>query len=136
MPQQNGLGIYENSSLHFSLILNPHVVAHDYDEGYGAHTITFEDPDSSQEFQIFAAPYTDTQVTAERFKMDEPSGVFDQPTDVIIDGVRGTMFYSTNTAMGDTREVWFIRGAYLYEVTTEKSSDTWLAGIMATWKFI
>ena len=37
---------------------------------------------------------------------------------------------------GDTREVWFIHGGYLYEVTTYKELDIWLAGIMRTWKFI
>ena len=58
------------------------------------------------------------------------------PTDIIVDGTRATMFFGNNSIMGDTREVWFIHGGFLYEVTTYKEFDTWLAGIMQTWKFI
>ena len=59
-----------------------------------------------------------------------------EPKEVMIAGARGTMFYGHNPTMGDTSEVWFIRGAYLYEVTTYKELDTWVAGIMQTCKFI
>ena len=45
------------------------------------------------------------------------------------------MFFSKNGLMGDTREVWFTHGGYLYEVTTYKELDPWLSGIMASWKF-
>ena len=38
--------------------------------------------------------------------------------------------------MGDAREVWFIKNGFLYEVTTYKELDAWLASIMQTWKFI
>jgi hypothetical protein len=49
--------------------------------------------------------------------------------------VPATAFYGSNSAMGDTREIWFIRGGFLYEVTTYKELDTWLATIMLTWQF-
>ena len=58
------------------------------------------------------------------------------PTDILVDDARGTMFFGKNGIMGDTREVWFIHGGFLYEVTTYKELDTWLGGIMRTWKFI
>jgi hypothetical protein len=32
-----------------------------------------------------------------------------------------------NSVMGDTREIWFIHGGFLYEVTTYKQLDSWLA---------
>jgi hypothetical protein len=34
------------------------------------------------------------------------------------------MFFGSNSAMGDTREIWFIHGGFLYEVTTYKELDT------------
>lgn len=46
------------------------------------------------------------------------------------------MFFSKNIALGDTREVWFIKNGYLYEVTTLKSLDAWLTQILQTWKFL
>ena len=40
--------------------------------------------------------------------------------------------------MGNTREVWFILGGLLYEVTTYKQLDTEgnKIGIMQTWRFV
>jgi hypothetical protein len=38
--------------------------------------------------------------------------------------------------MNDTREVWFIKGGLLHEVTTYKELDAWLKPIMQFWKFI
>jgi len=46
------------------------------------------------------------------------------------------MFFGKNLIMGDTQEVWFIKNGFLYEVTTYKELDQWLAGIMKTWKFM
>lgn len=127
---------YENAAFHFSLAFPNTLAAREYKEENGALSVTFEDASSSQEFQIYVTPYAQEQITPERFKLDEPSGVRDDPTDIMIDGARATMFFSTNPAMGDTREVWFIHGGFLYEVVTEKENDAWLAGIMQTWTFI
>jgi hypothetical protein len=58
------------------------------------------------------------------------------PTDIVVDGAKGMEFLSYAPTMDDTREVWFIKNGYLYEVTTFKELDSWLAQIMQTWKFI
>ena len=127
--------LYSNQTFHFSLVFPNTLAVHEYKEAGGALSITFEGNDL-REFQIYVTPYQETQITPARFKLDEPSGVFDDPVDILIDGVRATMFFSKNPIMGDTREVWFIHGGFLYEVVTEKQNDAWLAGIMQTWKFI
>ena len=56
--------------------------------------------------------------------------------DITIDGTPAKSFFGYNDQMGDTREVWFIHGGYLYEVTTYKPLDTWLTPILQTWKFL
>ena len=48
----------------------------------------------------------------------------------------GGLGFEKKTSACDWREVWFIHGGYLYEVTTYKELDTWLGSIMQTWKFI
>ena len=58
------------------------------------------------------------------------------PTFGLIDGASAASFYSTDVRLGDTYEVWFIHGGYLYEVTTLKPLDAWLQNIMQTWVFI
>jgi hypothetical protein len=126
---------YTNNKFHFSLLYPNTLVVHEYQEQGGALTVVFEDAASGDEFQIYVTPYNGTKITAQRFKLDEPSGVHLDPTAIVVDGAPAEMFFSKNTVMGDTREVWFIH-SYLYEVTTDKSLDSWLSHIMQTWHFI
>lgn len=102
----------------------------------GTMTIIFEDDLGKEGFQIFVTPYNRDEITEERMALDIPSGVFLEPLDVMIDGTRATMFFSTNARLGDTREVWFIRNNFLYEVVTYRALDAWLSQIMATWRFL
>jgi hypothetical protein len=45
------------------------------------------------------------------------------------------MFYGSNSVMGDTREIWLIHAGLLYEVTTYKQLDSWLAPMLQTRQF-
>ena len=128
---------YTNAAFHFSLSYPSDLTVNQYNESGGALTVTFVTRDGTNGgFQIYVTPYSDTTITPVRFKLDEPSGVMQDQTAIVIDGTPATMFYGTNVAMGDSREVWFIHGGFLYEVTTYKQLDSWLAGIMQTWQFI
>ncbi len=131
-----GTTLFENAQYHFSLFYPTELAVTEYPEQGGGRSFSFENKDESQGFEIYAFPYSDTQITQKRFLTDEPSGVRQQPNDVVIDGVKATMFFGNNAIMGDTREVWFIKNGYLYELTTYKSLDSWLGSIMQTWKFI
>jgi hypothetical protein len=131
-----GLRSYENAQFRFNLLFPQELQLRQYEEKGGAVSVTFDDPNTGHGFQIFVTPYAGTQITEDRFKLDQPSGIMDQPTDVMIDGVRATMFFSKNPIMGDVREVWFIKNGFLYEVVTYKELDEWLGNIMQSWKFI
>ena len=58
------------------------------------------------------------------------------PSDVVVDSTRGIEFFNNAPRMNDTREVWFIHGGFLYEVTTYKELDAWLQPILQSWHFI
>ena len=131
-----GMLAYKNAAFHFGLLFPDNLQATEYKEQDGAVTVSFQDTKTDQGFEVYVTPYADKQITPQRFKLDEPSGVMQTPTDIVVDGTRATMFFGNNTIMGDTREVWFIHGGFLYEVTTYKELDTWLGGIMRTWRFI
>src|SRR3989344_1127151 len=120
---------YRNSRYRISLFYPEDFLVSEFDEGKAAMTITFEDMRGTKGFQIFVLPYSEPQVTTERFRQDVPSGVREQLTDVQVDGATGAAFYSENAVLGGTYEVWFVRRGYLYEVTTLKPLDTWLSGI-------
>lgn len=134
---------YYNSQYRFSLLYPGTLSVKEYNENGGAVTIVFQNIDTAQGFQIYVLPYQGSQVTEERFKKDEPSGVRQGVKDITIDGAVAQSFYSTNTALGATAEIWFIypeqgRGVqqYLYEVTTLKPLAGWLSDIMQTWQFL
>jgi len=131
-----GLRGYENASFRFGLLYPQELSVREYKEREGALSVIFEETATGKGFQIYVTPYGDTQITKERFRLDVSSGVMKEPLDIMVGGVRGTMFLSTNSVMGETREVWFINNGFLYEVVTYKQFDDWLASIMQTWKFI
>lgn len=132
----SGFEEYRNTTYRFSLFYPSGMEVTEFDEGGGASTITFQNTGEVKGFQIFIVPYGAPQVSAERFHKDVPSGVREQSTNLTIDGAVADMFFSKNITLGDTREVWFIKNGYLFEVTTLKSLDAWLTGIIQTWKFI
>lgn len=128
--------MYKNEAYRFTLRYPQELEAREYKEAEGALSVVFENKTRTTGFQVYVTPYAEAQVTEERFRLDQPSGVWEEPVDVLVDGVRGTLFTGRNSVMGDTREVWFIRGGFLYEVATYKRLDSWLGEIMQTWKFI
>ena len=131
-----GMRVYRSEHYRFELFYPQGLVLNEYEEGGGAMTITFQNIESEQGFQIFVLPYSDTQLSEDRFRRDNPSGVRQNPRDVAIDGANATTFYGTNALLGDTAEIWFIHGSYLFEVTAHKVQAEWLSDIIATWKWI
>lgn len=136
-PQQlaNGNKFYLNRLLKFSVVYPGNLDVQEYGQG-NTSTIVFEDVSTQEGFQVFVVPYEEQVVSDERFKMDVPSGVMKDPVDILVDGVRATMFFSHNSLLGETREVWFIKDGFLYEVTARKDLDGWLSEIIRNWKFI
>jgi len=127
--------LYKNLLFRFSLTYPKDLQVREYDDGTSASTITFEDAAGKNGFQIFIVPYAENQITPQQFKKDVPSGVMKEPTDIIIGGERATMFYSQDLVKNKTREVWFIKDGFLYEITTDAALDNWLAQILSTWRF-
>lgn len=103
---------------------------------YGSAVVLFQDAATEEGFQVFVVPYDEPKISEKRFKMDEPSGVMQSPQNITIDGAPATEFLSTNPAMGTAREIWFLHGGFLYEVTAPQALDAWLSRIMQTWQFV
>jgi hypothetical protein len=127
---------YANRGFHFSLDYPNNLKVQEYQEQDGGFTVVFQDPTTNEGFEVYAIPYDEPQIDKARFKLDEPSGVVNDPTKVTIDGVQAIMFYGNNPEIGDTREVWFAHNQVLYEVTTYKALASWLTPILQTWNFL
>ena len=130
-----GMSPYSNPQYHFSLLYPSFLQMSQFQSG-DAYTVAFQDPQSRGGFQVYIVPYAGAQITKDEFQKDIPSGVMINPTNIVVADVPAIMFYSTDATMGNTREVWFIKDGYLYEVTTYKQLDDWLSRIMQTWQFI
>jgi hypothetical protein len=137
-PREVPLGLQEFRSdvYGFSLLYPQDFVVRVEDEGGGASTIMFENNKTIDGFQIFIVPFEGSQITDDRFKRDIPSGVRKNIKNIQVDGATGASFYSVDASLGETAEVWFIRGGYLYEVNTFKDLDIQLSNILATLKFL
>lgn len=127
---------YRDTTYRFSLFYPSELAAKTYDEGGGAATIDFQNVQKAEGFQIFIVPYSGTTVSEQRFEEDEPSGVRNDMKTGTLAGVSAAAFYSNDSRLGETYEVWFIHGGYLFEVTTLKPLDTWLQDIMQSLVFI
>ncbi len=131
-----GFEEYRSQSYRFSLLHLPSIAIKEFDEGGGAGTITFEDLEHAQGFQIFIVPYAETTISDAQFKKDVPSAVRTDEEAITLDGVPAVAFRSRDEALGETREVWVIRGGYLYEITAPRTLEAWLSEVLLTWKFL
>ena len=127
---------YRNEEYHFSLQYPGDIPVKEYKEEGAAMTITFQPGNGEPGFQVFVQHNNGAQITDERFRIDEPSGVMKEPVDFTLDGTPARTFYGYDTLIGDTREIWFIKDGFLYEITTYKALDSWLTQIIQTWKFL
>ena len=129
--------LYRNDTYGFSLEYPKELsVEVFYDEK--GETILFQKPNESVGFQIFITPFEEEEevLTSSRILRDLKSAVIDDPKEVIIGGnTRALVFWSNDPSIGRTREVWFIKGGYLYEITTYARLDGWLARILSTLSF-
>jgi hypothetical protein len=127
---------YTNYKYGFSVYTPPDLSMEQTNEGANTYTITLQNPEAGVGFQIYATPYTHDFITENRLKQDLPSGVVTEQTEILIDGERAVAFFSADPRIGETREVWFIYDGILYEITTLRPLDEWLATVMSTWRFL
>src|SRR3989338_10565321 len=126
---------YKSDTYDFSLFYPEAMTVKEFKESSGASTITLENIKGAQGFQIFITPYSEAQVSEERFAKDLPSGVRLDLKTIVVDGATGAAFYSRDALLGETREIWFIHNNYLFELTTLKPLENLLSEIVGTWEF-
>lgn len=131
----SGMLEYLSEQYKFSLLHSEKMKVNEREEGGGAMTVTFENLETLEGFQIFVLPYPETQVSEERFRQDVPSGVRKDPKSMSVSGAIGATFYSEDFILGETYEVWFIHGGFLYELTTFKKLDYMLNEVVKTIEF-
>ena len=127
-----GFKEYHNDTYGISLLYSDMYTVHEFPEAGGSMTVTFEylDKKTASGFQIFVVPFSSGQITEERFKEDVPSGVRQNLKNIQVAGATGASFYSQDSVLGATYEVWFTHGGYLFETNTFKESQSMLDSVM------
>jgi|SRR3989344_5979613 len=92
-----------------------------------------------KEFQIYITPFDEAEpLTGARILQDLPPSEVIDPKDVLIGegkAINAVIFLSTNSSFGKTREIWFIHGENLYQITTYDGQDNFIGPILETFKF-
>lgn len=140
----------------FSLNFPSNMTASNFREGEGEQVL-FQG-DNGDWFQIYITPWDEGKtITPERIKQDLPDIVIKDPQTVIIGprqkegiGPNAIIFFSKDSNLGETREIWFVypdlsrassreqgRGvaSFLYQITTYKRLDVMLGVVLSTLTF-
>ena len=105
----------------------------------GDQIILIQGQESGDEFQISIRPFDEPgPLTPERIKRDLPSLYIEEPQQALIGpekDIPALIFLSQDPVIGKTREVWFVHGGYLYQLSGYADFDPTIARIMGTWRF-
>src|SRR3989338_4565477 len=103
------------------------------------HTVLVQNAEEKSGFQVYITPFDEADpLTAARILEDLPASEVIDPKDVLIGegkAINAVIFLSTNPSFGRTREVWFIREGFLYQVTTYEGQDDFIGPILETLRF-
>lgn len=134
LPEESVL--YKNDKYGFSLHYPQGLIFKEFDEGAGAQTIVFQKPnDVKTGFQIYITPYTEATITGQRILFDVSGAVSDLKEENIRDDFLVATFISEASILGKTREIWWLHGGFLFELTTFASLDGWIRDIVKTVEF-
>lgn len=94
-------------------------------------------------FQVYITPWDDGEaLTVQKIKKDIPGIKIIDPKEVVLGpdqkngiGEHALIFFSEDGGVGDTREVWFVHGSSLYQISTHKSFDLEIGKILSTLVF-
>lgn len=132
---------YENEAYEFSLNMPENFEASEIDNGEEGRTILLQDAGGNG-IQIAVSPFDEDTgagytLTQERIEHDVPDlKIVDAQPVEVGSNYRGLAFKSDNGAFGGaSREVWFVFGGNLYQISTYDRLDDLLKQIFATWQF-
>ncbi len=110
-------------------------------EGDG-ESINFQG-DNGDWFQIYITSWDEEgDITVERIRQDLPDISIKEPQKVILGprqkegvGPHALIFFSKDSGLGETREVWFVQNRNFYQITTYKRLDSMIGEVLSTLVF-
>lgn len=108
-----------------------------FDEGEG-YVLLGQNEATKEWFQFFITEFDESEpLTVERIKKDLPNLMIENPVNIVIGqekNISALLFSSKNQA-GQTREVWFSSGGYLFQASTVDGGDGLIGPILDSFAF-
>ena len=128
-------GRYVNTTYGFSFALSSEYTARIASLGEDGEVLTF-DAGGVKSFQIYVMPHDEPAINEERIRIDLPDLVMKHVRAGTLADMEVLVFNSYDASLGDTYEVWFVRGGYLIQIMTYADNTEALNQILGSWKFL
>ena len=132
-----GFDAYVHPELPFSFGYPKGMTYSEFKDETGAEILLFQG--GGDAFQVSIRLFDEPgPLTVARIRHDIPDLYIEEPQIALIGPgkeVSAFIFFSQDSAAGKTREVWYVHGGYLYQISAHDTFDPILARIMGTWKF-
>lgn len=130
----NGSATYTDASVGFSFAYPAGASANpSAGDDSGGSTVVVE-AQGGRQAQVAAIPFDETiSLTADRIHQDIPDMQMNNVTSATVAGAAAVSFETT-----DTRELWFVSGGYLYQITellTTPANQSLIPGIAQSFRF-
>jgi hypothetical protein len=129
---------YKNARYRFSFKYpSGYAVTSVPDEATDGDIILIQKRDGKAGVQIAVSPFDELDAILTPNRIENEAGInIESPQDVLIGkSGKGLAFIGTNTSFGRSREVWFVFGTTLYQMSTYIELDELLKNILGTWSF-
>ena len=107
------------------------------DEGTGGDIVLIQKKDGKSGVQIAVSPFDEPNAVLTPNRVEQEAGItVESPQDVLIGAHgKGLAFIGRGTDFGTSREVWFVFGTTLYQMSTYIELDELLKNVLGTWQF-
>lgn len=137
-PQKNSAESfsYTHPLFGFTFSLNEKFNTGTFPEGEGEMLMVKLTGEQAQQTQIYITKFGEPgPVSAQRISKDLPDMVVEQPVDISVNGEPAVAFVSRLASGQKTREVWFVRGGNLYQISAPQESEKMVSDMLSSWRW-
>lgn len=127
---------YADTDYSFSFSYPHEYQARSFSDLEDTKTILVENHQTKQGVQVFVSAFDeDITLTPERIKKEMPDLVVLEPKNLLVGGVTGISFRSTNALSTESRELWFVYAGNLYQISAPIANKDLFDAIITKWQW-
>lgn len=128
--------VYKNVKYNFSVEIPDGFNVANFQEGDLGDIVLVKNENKSIQFFIMSFDEPGL-ITPQRIKQDLPDLKIEDSVQVIIgqDKIQALLFSSQDESLNATKEIWFVKDGYLYQISTNKKDEKLMGQLLETLKF-